>query len=99
MSGFKGTRNVNGRPKGALNKTTAETKELLQTVLGKEVEKLGSMLAKLDPLDRINAVTKLLILILPKSIEVKAEVTATTVEMSDEQRNARIEYLKNKLLE
>lgn len=93
MTGFRGTRNVNGRPKGSLNKTTAETKELLKTILGKEVEKLGAMLAKLDPLERVNAIAKLLPYILPKQSEIKADVTVTPQEMTDEQRENRIAEL------
>jgi hypothetical protein len=97
MSGFRGTRNVNGRPKGAVGKTTAETKELLQTILGKEINKLGLLLGKLEPLERVNAIAKLLPFIVPKQIQ--QGVTITPPEMTDEQREARIEYLKKKLLE
>lgn len=88
-----------GRTAGTPNKTPSETKELLKTILGKEVEKLGAMLAKLEPSERVNAIAKLLPYILPKQSEIKAEVTATTSDLTDEQRDARIEYLKNKMLE
>ena len=94
MSGFKGIRNVNGRPKGAVNKTTAETKELLQTIVGKELNKLGLLLGKLEPLERVNCLAKLLPFILPRQNEVKADIVANNnTEMSDEQREKRIQEL------
>lgn len=70
MTGFKGTINRNGRPKGAVNKTTAETKELLQAIVSKEINKLGEMLEKLEQKERIEAITKLLPYIVPKQSEV-----------------------------
>ena len=97
MSGFKGTRNVNGRPKGSVNKTTAETKELLQTIVGKELNKLGLLLGKLEPLERVNCLAKLLPFILPRQNEVKADiVTNNNSEMTPEQREKRIAELMAK---
>lgn len=69
MGDFRGTINRNGRPKGAVNKTTAETKELLQAIVSKEINKLGEMLEKLEPKERIEAITKLLPYIIPKQSE------------------------------
>ena len=83
-----------GRAKGTPNKTTAETKDLLQKVLGKEVMKLGLMLGKLDPIDRINALSKLLPYILPKQQETSIEIKQP---LTEEQREARLLELKNKL--
>lgn len=88
-----------GRTAGTPNKTPSETKELLKTILGKEVEKLGVMLAKLEPLERVNAIAKLLPYIIPKQQHQDIEISVASVEMTDEQREARIEYLKSKLLE
>ena len=68
MTGFKGTRNVNGRPKGAINKTTAETKELLQMIVSKELDGIAERLEQLDNKDRIDAVIKLLPYIVAKQI-------------------------------
>lgn len=96
MTGFKGKINLNGRPKGSVNKTTAQTKELLQKVVGKELDKLGTLLSKLDPAERINAIAKLLPYILPRSIEVKAEVNTIDV-FTPEQREARIKFLNEKM--
>lgn len=64
-----------GRVKGTPNKTTAETKELLQIIVSKEIDNLGEMLEKLEPLERVNAIAKLLPYILPKQSEVKADIT------------------------
>ena len=83
-----------GRAKGTPNKTTAETKDLLQQVLGKEVMKLGLMLGKLDPIDRINALSKLLPYILPKQQETSIEIKQP---LTEEARDKRILELKNKL--
>ncbi|EKT4498923.1 MULTISPECIES: hypothetical protein [Flavobacteriaceae] len=83
-----------GRSKGTPNRSTAETKELLKTILGKELDKLGVMLEQLEPMERVNALSKLLPYILPKqqemSIEVKENLTA-------EAREQRILELKKKL--
>ena len=97
MSGFKGTRNVNGRPKGSLNKNSATTKELLQKIVNKEIDTLGAILEKLEPLERVTAFAKLLPFILPRQNEVKADiVTNNNSEMTPEQREKRISELMAK---
>jgi hypothetical protein len=58
-----------GRTKGTPNRTTAETKQLLQSIVSKELDNLGAMLEQLEPLERINAISKLLPYILPKQNE------------------------------
>lgn len=88
-----------GRTKGTPNKTTAETKEILKTVLGRELDKLGTLLNKLEPMERVNAISKLLPYILPKQNELKAEVTIEDRPMSAEERNRKIAELKKKLEE
>lgn len=84
-----------GRTKGTPNRTTAETKELLQSIVGKELDKLGLMLSKLEPIERVNAISKLLPYILPKQQEMNIEVKQT---LSPEERAQRILELKNKLI-
>lgn len=44
MTGFKGTRNVNGRPKGAVNKTTTNAKAVIQSLIDSEVKKIPELL-------------------------------------------------------
>lgn len=88
-----------GRKKGTPNKvnsTTAETKQMLQNVVTKQIEKLETTLNKLEPVDRLNALSKLLPYILPK----QQNIEITNVDTpSEADRERRIEELKNKLLQ
>jgi hypothetical protein len=59
-----------GRTKGAVNKTTAETKELIQKIVSNELDSITDLLEKLEPKERIDAVIKLLPYIMPKQSEV-----------------------------
>ncbi|MBC7523464.1 MAG: hypothetical protein H7239_03390 [Flavobacterium sp.] len=63
-----------GRSKGTPNRTTAETKQLLQSIVSKELDNLGAMLEQLEPNDRINAIAKLLPYILPKQNEIAVDL-------------------------
>lgn len=83
-----------GRMAGTPNRTTAETKEIIQKVVGKELDKLGTLLSKLEPIERINAISKLLPYILPKQSEV---AIIPKDEMTPEQRIQRLKELKEKL--
>lgn len=83
-----------GRSKGTPNRTTAETKDLLQKIVGKELDKLGKILEQLEPIERVNAISKLLPYILPKQSEV---AVTNKDEMTPEQRTQRIKELKEKL--
>lgn len=69
MTGFKGIRNNNGRPKGSLNKTSAETKEILQSIVSKELDNLEELLNKLEPKEKIDAIIKLLPYVIPRQTE------------------------------
>ena len=86
-----------GRVAGTPNKTPSETKELLKVVLSKEVEKLSTLLAKLDPLDRINAIAKLLPYIVPKQQQHEFEVSIINAENYNEQKEQRLIHLVEKL--
>ena len=83
-----------GRSKGTPNRTTAETKDLLKSIVGKELTKLGVMLEQLEPMERINAISKLLPYILPKQQETSIEIKQP---LTEEARDKRILELKNKL--
>lgn len=85
-----------GRVAGTPNRTTSETKELLNKIVGKELNKLGTLLEKLEPTERVNAIAKLLPYIVPKQSEIKAEIE-TNLSMTPEQREERLEYFKSKL--
>lgn len=88
-----------GRVAGTPNRTTAETKEILQKVVGKELDKLGKIIEQLEPIERINAISKLLPYILPKQSEntLKGDKDNPIVISSPEERERRIEQLKSKL--
>ena len=58
-----------GRLAGTPNRTTSETKDLLQKIVGKELDKLGKILEQLEPIERVNAISKLLPYILPRQSE------------------------------
>jgi hypothetical protein len=73
MAGFKGTRNVNGRPKGAVNKTTSETKELIQKIVSNELEGIADLLEQLPAKERVDAVIRLLPYIVPKQNEISID--------------------------
>jgi hypothetical protein len=97
MKKFNGTPNLNGRPKGAVNKTTAETKELIQKIVSKELETVTDLLEKLEPKERIDALIKLMNFVIPKQnyIEIEAETkqidlsTLTTKELIDRAKAVR----------
>lgn len=85
-----------GRTKGTPNRTTAETKQLLQNVLSKQIDSLQTTLNKLSPLDRVNALSKLLPYILPKQQDIAINGTEF---LTESERERRIEELKKRLLE
>ena len=58
------------RTKGTPNRTTAETKELIQNVVSNELDNITELLNKLEPKERIDAVIKLLPYIVPKQSEI-----------------------------
>lgn len=86
-----------GRAKGTPNRTTSETKQLLQNVVTKQIEKLETTLNKLEPVERVNALSKLLPYILPKQQDIA--ITNTNEMLSESERERRIKELKKKLLE
>ena len=62
-----------GRAKGTTNKTTTETKQLLQKIVSTEIDKITDLLEALQPKERIDAVIKLLPYIVPKQSEIVVE--------------------------
>lgn len=59
-----------GRSKGTPNRTTAVTKERLQSLINNEIENLSKLLEQLEPNERVNAIIKLLPYIVPKQNEI-----------------------------
>lgn len=73
MTGFRGVRNANGRPKGSLNKTTQQSKAIVQKVINNEIDNLEVLLSKLSAIDRVNALIKLLPFVIPKQQEISID--------------------------
>ena len=84
-----------GRIAGTLNKTSATTKEKLQKIVNEELEKLGKIIDKLEPIDRVNAVSKLLTFLLPRPQEttLKGDKENPLVINNSEDREKRIAEL------
>ena len=60
------TNNPNGRPAGTPNKITGEVKEILKDIVSQELEGLPARLEALDDKSRVEALLKMLSLIVPK---------------------------------
>jgi len=74
--GFKGTINLNGRPKGSSNVATREIRERFNLLVENNIDKLQKDISSLEPFQRIKVIIELSKFILPtlKSIEI-AETT------------------------
>lgn len=75
-NGFKGNPNTKGRPRGAKNRTTAQTKAIIQQLVNKEIDTLPDLLDKLKPKERIEAVIKLMAYLIPKQSQIQIDVPA-----------------------
>jgi hypothetical protein len=93
MGNFKGVRNANGRPKGAVNLITAEIREHFQNLVSDNLEQLDSDLKSLEPLQRIKIVIELSKFVLPtlKATELTTDsnnsfqpITITFVDSKDD---------------
>jgi hypothetical protein len=62
-----------GRAKGVVNKTTAEMKEFLKTIVTYELTHIALLLQELTPRDKIDAIIKLLPYVVPKQSEILIE--------------------------
>ncbi len=62
-----------GRERNTPNKTTSQTKEILQSIVSKELDGISDLLEQLDPKERIDAVIKLLAFVAPKQTKVELE--------------------------
>ena len=65
MGNFKGVRNANGRPKGAVNLITAEIREHFQNLVSDNLEQLDSDLKSLEPLQRLKIIIELSKFVVP----------------------------------
>jgi hypothetical protein len=64
-TGFKGTQNLNGRPKGSLNLATAEIRESFNLLVQNNIGKLQGDIDSLEPKDRIRTLLDLAKFVLP----------------------------------
>lgn len=73
-TGFKGTRNENGRPKGTPNKDTAQIRNSFQLLIENNLEQIKQDLQDLEPKDRIRVILELAKFVIPllKSTELTA---------------------------
>ncbi|RTY87056.1 hypothetical protein EKL32_26945 [Flavobacterium sp. GSN2] len=77
-----------GRVKNTPNRTTAQSKDIVQKVINAELGNLETLLSKLSAKDRVNALIKLLPFIIPKQSEISIDtpihqlqpITLTLVE-------------------
>ncbi len=92
MARPKGLPKTGGRKAGSPNKLTNELRDALGEVLYKQItpRKLNTLLRSLKPMERINALTKLLRFTLPElqSIDVKTQVTEEFKAMENLLRTA-----------
>ena len=66
MTKFKGTPNLNGRPKGAVNTSTAKVKESFSMLLENNLSTLQSDLDSLKPGERLRIILELASFLIPK---------------------------------
>lgn len=77
-----------GRAKNTPNRTTAQSKAIVQKVINSELDNLEVLLSKLPAKDRVNALIKLLPFVIPKQSEISIDtplnpfqpITLTLVE-------------------
>jgi hypothetical protein len=77
--------NPNGRPKGAVNKTTSEIRTLFQQLVSANIERLQEDLEAMEPEKRVSYIIKLSEFIIPKlqsySIETQLELEYKQLEV------------------
>lgn len=61
--------NPNGRPKGALNRSTQQLKQIINDILNSELGKIDEYLNELEPKERLNFIIKLMPYVIPKQTE------------------------------
>ena len=95
------TNNPNGRPKGAVNRTTTEIRILFKELLSANIENIQNDLDKLEPKDRIAVLLKLSEFVIPKFQSTQMKIPETypqTIrigyDLSDEELRS-LEELQN----
>jgi hypothetical protein len=91
MSFTPGHKLATGRPKGSLNKTTAETKEFLARISNKLGERVEEDLDLMDPKDRVKIWLELQEYLIPKLS--RTELTGEDGGMIEIQQTLKLENL------
>lgn len=76
--GFEKGNSLGGRKKGSINRTTAELRDAITSIVSDSVDELINDLTSLDPETRIRLVIQLLDFVLPKP---KQQISLDAVEM------------------
>ena len=83
-----------GRVAGTPNRSTSETKAVLQATLSAEIDKIPELLAELGPKEKLEAITRLLPFILPKQSDILVQAeekehnfTPITIQLLDGNRD------------
>jgi hypothetical protein len=92
MAGFKGIRNVNGRPKGSLNKISKTTRDFITELIDKNRAQIVRDLKSLKPVERLQMIEKLMQYSVPKMSSTKVSVDELTDQHLD---NLITEITKN----
>lgn len=77
-----GTAKTGGRVKGSVNKTTAELRQLVASIVEKNIDKVNDDLAKMQPKDRVAMLEKLMAYVLPRMQAITANVSAEVEQRS-----------------
>lgn len=75
------TNNPKGKPKGTLNRTTKEAKEIFISIMNGEVDNIKDALSKIrtkDPSRYIDALAKLFQYTMPKQVDITSDSKAIT---------------------
>jgi hypothetical protein len=75
------TNNPKGKPKGTLNRTTKEARELFISIMNGEVENIKDALGKIrlkDPSRYIDSLAKLFQYTMPKQVDITSDSKAIT---------------------
>jgi hypothetical protein len=91
MNKFNGTPNLKGRPKGAVNKNTAEIRAIFQEIISIELDEIPKLLKDLDPKDRLKTILELSKFVLPT---LKATELTATIELEDKPKPILFDFSK-----
>lgn len=65
---------IGGRGKGTRNRTTVQTKAIIQKIVNDEIDNFPTLLDSLKPVDRANVVCKLIAYLIPKKQSIDLEL-------------------------